>query len=65
MGHRLANVIKKLNPLLRECSFLQHCQFSTHVLGVILDLAFDDKRSEPASWALSSYSNHVIVLFSL
>ena len=56
---------EKLNPKLRKFNFEQCCQFliNTVINGGILDLLFDKKCSEPASWVLFLYSDCFIVFF--
>ena len=57
--------VEKLNPQLRKFNFEQCCQFPINTVfnGGILDLLFDKKCSEPASWVLFLYSDCFIVFF--
>ena len=40
----------------------QRSHYSTHIHGGILDLVFDDMRSEPVQWMPSPYSDHFVIL---
>ena len=42
-----------LNGVLPPETFHQRCHYSTHIDGNILDLVFDDKKSEPVKWISS------------
>ena len=45
--------------------FNQRCDYSTHIHGGILDLVFDNKKSEPVEWMPSPYSDHFVILVDL
>lgn len=54
-----------LNDVLPSETFHQRCHYSTHIDGNILDLVFDDKKSEPVKWMPSPYSDHFVILIDL
>ena len=54
---------QKLNEALPD--FHQRSHYSTHIDGNILDLVFDDKKSEAVKWMPSAYSDHFIILIDL
>ena len=46
-----------------NCS--QRSNYSTHILGGILDLVFDNGKSSDVNWMFSPYSDHFIILIDL
>ena len=53
-----------LNEVFPPTVFHQRSQYSTHIHGGILDLVFDDKKSDPIEWVPSPYSDHFVIIFS-
>ena len=49
--------IDVLNEVFPPATFFQRSQFSTHLLGGILELVFDDKKSDPVEWVPSPYND--------
>ena len=45
--------------------FTQRSRYSTHIHGGILDLVFDQKKSEPVQWMPSPYSDHFIIIVDM
>ena len=45
--------------------FNQRVKYSTHILGGILDLVFDQKRTETAQWMPSAFSDHFVIIIDL
>ena len=56
---------EKFNPIITEFKFHQRSQYSTHILGGILDLVFDNKKSESVEWIPSPYSDHFVLLIQI
>ena len=56
--------IDVLNEVLPPTTFHQRSQYSTHLHGGILDLVFDDNKSDPVEWIPSPYSDHFILIFN-
>ena len=52
-----------LNEVFPPTIFYQRSQYSTHVHGGILDLVYDDKKSDPVEWVPSPYSDHFVIIF--
>ena len=52
-----------LNEVFPSATFHQRSQYSTHILGGILELVFDDKKSDPVEWIPSPYSDHFVIMF--
>ena len=52
-----------LNEVFPSATFHQGSQYSTHILGGILELVFDDKKSDPVEWIPSPYSDHFVIMF--
>jgi hypothetical protein len=51
--------------LCQRYSFTQRCTYSTHIQGGILDLVFDNKKSDSAEWMPSPYSDHFVIMFEV
>lgn len=54
------NVLDEIFP---PSSYHQRSKYSTHIHGGILDLVFDDKKSEPVDWVPSPFSDHFVIIF--
>ena len=52
-----------LDEVFPSTTFYQRSQYSTHSLGGILELVFDDKKSDPVEWVPSPYSDHFVIMF--
>ena len=57
--------IDRIQPLLAQFNFHQRSEYSTHILGGILDLVFDDVKSESTGWMPSPYSDHFVILIEI
>ena len=45
--------------------FTQRSRYSTHIHGGILDLVFDQKKSDAVQWMPSPYSDHFVVIIDI
>ena len=60
----LSENVGMLDPLLAHFNLHQRCQYS-HILGGILDLVLDDRKSESVEWMPSPYSDHFVILIDI
>jgi len=51
-----------LDEVFPPAVFHQRSRYSTHIHGGILDLVFDDRKSDPVEWVPSPYSDHFVIL---
>ena len=59
----LSENVDMLRPLCTQFNFCQRSEYSTHIHGGILDLVFDNGRTEATEWMPSPYSDHFIILY--
>ena len=57
--------VSEFESLCTYFNCVQRSGYSTHILGGILDLVFDNKRSEPVEWMPSPFSDHFIILIDI
>lgn len=57
--------IRKFDQLCAHFQCHQRSNYSTHRLGGILDLVFDDRSSESVGWMPSPYSDHFVIVINL
>ena len=57
--------LNRLQPLCSQFNFVQRVKYSTHILGGILDLVFDNGKTDSAEWMPSPYSDHFVILIQL
>ena len=65
LDQMLSENIEKFNPLIMQFNFHQRSMYSTHIYGGILDLVFDNNKSECVEWIPSPYSDHFVILIQL
>ena len=51
------------HQLCQRYGFIQRCAYSTHIQGGILDLVFDNKKSDSVEWMPSPFSDHFVIIF--
>ena len=56
---------EKVNPIITELNFHQRSHYSTHILGGILDLVFDNDKTQSVEWMPSPYSDHFVLLIQV
>ena len=64
MDQMLIDNVEKFEPIASQFKFYKHAKYSTHNLGGILDLVFDNRISEDGSWIPSPYSDHFQFLYN-
>ena len=65
MDQMLHNTVEKFEPFVSNFQFHQHCDYSSHNLGGILDLVFHYRIREDVSWIPCPYSDHFKVFIKL
>ena len=56
---------EKITPIITELNFHQRSHYSTHILGGILDLVFDNDKTQSVEWIPSPYSDHFVLLIQV
>ena len=57
--------VNRLLPLCTTFNFEQRVTYSTHILGGILDLVFDNGNNQSTEWMPSPYSDHFVVFIQI
>ena len=65
LDQMLIENVEMFNPLFQQFNFHQRSRYSTHIHGGILDLVFDDNKSESVEWIPSPYSDHFVLLIQI
>ena len=65
LDQMLPENIEAFGGFCTQFNFNQRSTYSTHIRGGILDLVFDDKKSESVQWMPSPYSDHFVILIDI
>ena len=65
LDQMLEENVRMFEQLLTHFNCQQRSHYSTHIRGEILDLVFDDRRSESVQWMPSPYSDHFVILIDV
>ena len=65
LGQMLEENVRMFEQLLTHFNCQQRSHYSTHIRGGILDLVFDDRRSESVQWMPSPISDHFVILIDV
>ena len=57
--------VNAFSRLLQEFNLHQRVTYSTHIHGGILDLVFDQVRTDAVQWMPTPYSDHFFILIDL
>ena len=57
--------VNAFQRLLQEFNLHQRVTYSTHIHGGILDLVFDQARTDAVQWMPTPYSDHFLILIDI